>query len=1112
MARAAEKALTGLSAKFLAMSGCRLCQLCHTRHSYVYRLHLFASYHTSLVNEQRKRKRKQKASQVEIPTILSEEGERALEEFQNPKSCLHNVLALVAKDGKAGNVCQYKLQPAQGNSKVKQSVLSVTWPQEFTVVGLGRRRTQAEKMAAALACAKLKEFGALDDNNKPRIAGQVLHNKEDIKEQLWRESRPDWIGLEPDLGVEIKQVLQAIKARRIGSAWREPADHDESRAESFETLFDCDSPEDQLSDAITGKPYQEMTESRAEWKNNYLVERQELLEDKAQQDSEERSVREEALKLPIADMREEILGLVRDNQVVVLSGETGCGKTTQVPQYLLEEWIHQDKGAHCNVVVTQPRRISAVSVAERVALERGEQVGNTIGYQVRLSSKLPYNNGCILFCTTGILLKKLESNPSLTGISHVIVDEVHERDINTDFLLILLKNLLRDNPNLKLILMSASINAQLISSYFNDCPMISVPGFMYPVKEYYLEDVSGLLGAGIGAHGKGNRASTSMDEECDVVRPLTDVDLAVNIIKFIDESRPPGAILCFLPGWQDIRSVCDRLKDILPNSGKHLILPVHSSVPLSAQQDIFERPPHGIRKIVLATNIAETSITINDVVYVVNPGNHKEDRYDVNLGVSCLDVQWISKANVRQRKGRAGRCQPGECYHFFSKNRYLQLEDYQAPEMLRIPLEQIVVQAKVHFRDMSAASLLSQAMQPPPLSAVEKAVEVLQDLAILKDDESLTALGDKIVGISADPRLAKALVLSAVFRCVSPVLTVAAGMHTRPPFLDSMENRAAILKIRKSFAEDSCSDHVAQIQLYEAWEQAMYAYEVRTFNKRNLVYHSTMLFIQGLRKQLADNLEEASLVASSKGCLHGNDTSNEFAFDNQLVKGVLCGAFFPNLLRARRGRIERSRMKLRQLVYKDMESNVVLLSRRSVNCTEKSFPSRWLTYFSKARNEQIFIHDTSVVHPLAVLCMTGRKVHVAPLTNRELQTQLEENTIQDPDTEIVKLIVTRNGHSSRNSPTYHRTPVAFYTTYETAMALVALIREVNIMVDECLKADHIDQLPQDVKDRHEDVLEILQKVINSPQSPFVDAGQNNDSDATSSRSSSSTLNLNLTAW
>ncbi|XP_038058115.1 ATP-dependent RNA helicase DHX30-like [Patiria miniata] len=1112
MARAATKAFAGFSTKLLNTTGSQYCQLCHTGHRYVYRSRSCANFHTSVLYEQRKRKRKPKlASQLELPTILSEEGEQALKDFRNPKSCLHNVLSLVAKEGKASNMYQYKVQPAPGmGNLVKQSVLRVTWPKEFTVVGLGTRRSQAEKMAAALACAKLKEVGLLDENNKPRIAGEVLHSKEEIKEQLWRESRPDWIGLEPDLEMEVKQVLRHVKIQRLGSEYREPAEDAESHTESFENLFDFDDPEDLLSDVITGKPYQEITENRAEWKNNFLAEQQQLLDDGNDQNSNESSIRAEALKLPIADMRKDILDLIRDNQVIVLSGETGCGKTTQVPQYLLEEWIQQDKGAHCNIVVTQPRRISAVSVAERVALERGERVGNTVGYQVRLNSKLPYNNGCILFCTTGILLKKLESNPSLAGISHIIVDEVHERDINTDFLLILLKNLLRDNPDLKLILMSASINAQLISSYFNNCPMISVPGFMYPVKEYYGEDIARLLMKRNGFLRNSNRKTELADDE--VVRPLTDVDLTVDVIKFIDASRPPGAILCFLPGWQDIRSVCEKLEDVWPNSENHRVLPVHSSVPLSAQQEIFQRSPDGVRKIVLATNIAETAITINDVVYVVNPGNHKEDRYDVNLGVSCLDVQWISKANVRQRKGRAGRCQPGECYHLFTKNRYSQLEDYQVPEMLRIPLEQIVVQAKVHFRDMRAASLLSQAMQPPPLSAVEKAVEVLQDLAILNSDESLTPLGDKIVDISTDPRLAKALVLSAIFRCVNPVLTVAAGMHTRPPFLDSMENRAAILKIRKSFAEGSRSDHIAQVQLYESWEQAMSAYQVRTFNDQNLVHHSTMVFVRGLRQQLAENLEEAGLVTSSRDCLHGNDNSSDFAFDNQLVKGVLCGAFFPNLLRARRGRIEKSRMKLRQLVFKDMESNMVLLSRRSVNCTEKAFPSRWLTYFSRAMSEQIFIHDSSVVNPVAVLCMTGRRVHVAPLRSREFQTQLEENADLDPDSEIVKLTVSSDLHSTSNTYTNKKTPVTFHTTYQTAMVLMQLIREVNIMVEECLKADRMDELPRDVRERHEDILEVLQKVINSPQKPFIETGRNNNSDANTSTDASSAVNLNLTAW
>lgn len=203
---------------------------------------------------------------------------------------------------------------------------------------------------------------------------------------------------------------------------------------------------------------------------------------------------QEAPQLPVDPHRDTILNAIEQHPVVVISGDTGCGKTTRIPQLLLERYVTEGRGARCNVIITQPRRISAVSVAQRVSHELGPSLRRNVGFQVRLESKPPARGGALLFCTVGILLRKLQSNPSLEGVSHVIVDEVHERDVNTDFLLILLKGLQRLNPALRLVLMSATGDNERFSRYFGGCPVIKVPGFMYPVKEHYLEDILAKLG------------------------------------------------------------------------------------------------------------------------------------------------------------------------------------------------------------------------------------------------------------------------------------------------------------------------------------------------------------------------------------------------------------------------------------------------------------------------------------------------------------------------------------------------------------------------------------------------------------------------------------------
>lgn len=278
-----------------------------------------------------------------------------------------------------------------------------------------------------------------------------------------------------------------------------------------------------------------------------------------------------------------------------------------------------------------------MSLSERVAYERKERVGDVVGYQVKLDSVLPSSPGGMLFCTTGILLRKMQSNPNLTGCSHIIVDEAHERSVEIDMLVVLLKRALANNKDLKLVVMSATINSNLFKKYF-DCTGIEVPGRMFPVEVNFLEDISKL-----GIKGEDNieisRYSDFANLDCMQITEL---------LEYITNKKPSGAILCFLPGWSDI----SRVKYLLEKRGNvhnaH-ILPLHSKVTYRDQKKIFEPAPENVRKIILATNIAETGITINDVVYVVDSCLHKEVRYDVRKGISSVNNYFVSQANIFQR-------------------------------------------------------------------------------------------------------------------------------------------------------------------------------------------------------------------------------------------------------------------------------------------------------------------------------------------------------------------------------------------------------------------------------------------------------------------------------
>lgn len=405
--------------------------------------------------------------------------------------------------------------------------------------------------------------------------------------------------------------------------------------------------------------------------------------------------------LPSYKMKDEILKIINDNQVILISGETGCGKTTQVAQFILDEAILTKTGSKCNIVCTQPRRISAITIAERVAAERDEKLMNSVGYQIRLENRPPRSHGSILFCTSGVLVKRMEGNPSLDRISHLILDEVHERDIVCDLTIAILKKVLKVRKDLKLILMSATLRSEIFSKYFDNCPIVHIQGFTYPVEVNFLEDVlqqtnffnfreernipiwkqkrqnskTGFKPDVFRSFIEPYARSITGQYSDNVIRAITNpdsekvsIDLIEELIFNISRTKPPGAILVFLPGYGLISKLNTKIKESRRYSNNNFIIyPLHSMLPTSVQKSVFDRPPENVRKIIIASNIAETSITIDDVVYVIDAGKIKYTTYDQKKNTQSLDEEWVATANAMQRRGRAGRVQPGICYHLFTK-------------------------------------------------------------------------------------------------------------------------------------------------------------------------------------------------------------------------------------------------------------------------------------------------------------------------------------------------------------------------------------------------------------------------------------------------------------
>lgn len=697
--------------------------------------------------------------------------------------------------------------------------------------------------------------------------------------------------------------------------------------------------------------------------------------------------------LPASKEKDALLTAISGNQVVIISGETGCGKTTQIPQFILESEIESVRGAVCSIICTQPRRISAMSVSERVAAERGEKLGESVGYKVRLEG-MKGKDTCLLFCTTGILLRRLLVDRNLKGVTHVIVDEIHERGMNEDFLLIVLKDLLPRRPELRLILMSATLDAELFSSYFDGAPVVHIPGFTYPIRTYFLENILEMTGYRLTPYNQvddyGQEKMWKMNKQAprkrksqlasvveDALRatdfkdysPQTQESLSCwnpdcigfnlieNLLCYICENECPGAVLVFMTGWDDISSLKDKLQahPILGDSDQVLLLTCHGSMASAEQRLIFDKPRDGVRKIVLATNIAETSITINDVVFVVDCGKAKETSYDALNNTPCLLPSWISKVSAQQRRGRAGRVQPGKCYHLYPRCVYDAFADYQLPEILRTPLQSLCLQIK-SLKLGSISEFLSRALQSPELLAVQNAIEYLKIIGALDENENLTVLGRHLTMLPMEPKLGKMLILGAVFNCLDPILTIVAGLSVRDPFLTPLDKKDLAEAAKAQFSHDY-SDHLALVRAYEGWKDAEKDQIGYEYCWKNFLSAQSMKAIDSLRKEFFSLLKDTDLVDGNMA------TYNAWSYDEHLIRAVICCGLYPGICSVVQNE--------KSFSLKTMEDGQVLLHSNSVNARECKIPYPWLVFNEKIKVNSVFLRDSTAVSDSVLLLFGG---------------------------------------------------------------------------------------------------------------------------------------------
>lgn len=541
-----------------------------------------------------------------------------------------------------------------------------------------------------------------------------------------------------------------------------------------------------------------------------------------------KTMEEQRAFLPIYACKRHLLKLVQENQIVVVVGQTGSGKTTQMTQYMLEGGYGK-RGVIC---CTQPRRVAAMSVAKRVAEEQDCELGTRVGYSIRFED-VTSKETLIKYCTDGVLLRESINDPDLEKYSVVIMDEAHERSLNTDVLFGILRGVVQRRNDFKLIVTSATMDAEKFSTFFGQCPVFVIPGRTFEVDVLFAK-------------------TTAQDY----------VEAAVKQILAIHLQSPPGDILVFMTGQEDIEAVCfitqERL-DEMENAPPLALLPIYSQLPSELQARIFQSAPNGARKCIIATNIAETSLTVDGIYYVIDSGYCKMKVYNPKIGMDALQVTPISQANAGQRAGRAGRTGPGQCYRLYTEAAYnRELMPMTIPEIQRSNLANVVLLLK----SLGVKNLLDfHFMDPPPHETITSSLYQLWVLGALDNFGELTDCGRQLVEFPLDPPMSKMLVASGDFGCSQEVLTVVSMLSVPNVFYRPPDKAAEADARREKFCVPE-SDHLTLLNTFLQWKMNGYS---AVWCRDHFLNIKALKKVKEIRAQLADIMEKVGVPSVSCG-------------------------------------------------------------------------------------------------------------------------------------------------------------------------------------------------------------------------------------------------------